>query len=143
MKHEVTNKPIGKSSMKYNKPVDVVVALEEGSVKVSSLKQYISRLNKSESNKGKVEILERGLSLWEENQLQAKCTYYDKPIDSLTLNEILNMYDKDHRLLTTNHCTRFTILMTTDSFISIKDYHGMILHPRDLYLEEEEYTKYY
>mgnify|MGYP005993430627 CR=1 FL=1 len=138
----MANKPIGKSSMKYNKPEDVVVALEDGKVKVSSLKQYISRLNKTESNRCKVEILEGGLSLWEDNQLQAKCTYYDKPIDSLTLNEILNMYDKDHRLLTTNHCVRFTILMTIDSFISIKDYNGMLIHPRDLYMEEEEYNKY-
>jgi len=129
--------------MKYNKPEDVVVALKEGKVKVSSLKQYISRLRKSKSGAGRVTILEDGLSLWEDSKETAMCTYHNKPINSLTLNEILSMYDKDHRLLTTNHCVRFTILMTTDSFISINDYEGMILHPRDLYLEEEEYSKYY
>ena len=87
----------------------------------------------------KVCIIEEGLSMWEDSKEVAMCTYHDKPIDELTLREILNMYDKDKRLLTTNHCIRFTILMIEDSYISIKDYKGVVIHPRDLYLEEEEY----
>lgn len=124
--------------MKYNKPEDVVVALEQCKVKVTSLKQYISKL----TNKGefvKASVLEEGITLWENKEKEAMCTYYNKPIDDLTLVEILDMYDKDKRLLTTNHCVRFTILMTEDSFISIKDYKGIVIHPRDMYLEEEEY----
>ena len=77
--------------------------------------------------------------MWEDSKETAMCTYHNKPIDELTLREILNMYDKDKRLLTTNHCIRFTILMIEDSYISIKDYKGVVIHPRDLYLEEEEY----
>ena len=124
--------------MKYNEPEDVLIALEQGKVKVSSLKQYISKL-KTKGDSNKRFILEDGISLFEGKEKEAMCTYYSKPIDGLTLVEILDMYDKDRRLLTTNHCVRFTILMTEDSFISIKDYKGIVIHPRDMYLEEEEY----
>lgn len=123
---------------KYNKPEMVLEALSNGKVKESTLKQYITRYKK-EGDLEKVCIIEGGLSLWEDSKEVAMCTYHDKPIDELTLIEILNMYDKDKRLLTTNHCIRFTILMIEDSYISIKDYKGVVIHPRDLYLEEEEY----
>lgn len=123
---------------KYNKPEMVLESLSNGKVKESTLKQYITRYKK-EGNLEKVCIIEEGLSMWEDSKEVAMCTYHDKPIDELTLREILNMYDKDKRLLTTNHCIRFTILMIEDSYISIKDYKGVVIHPRDLYLEEEEY----
>lgn len=122
--------------MKYSKPEDVLEALEIGSVKEVSLKQYISKLKKQEQF-DKVSIIEEGITLWKNKELEAMCTFYNKPIDKLSLSEILDLYDKDKRLLTTNHCVRFTILMTLDSFISIKDYKGLVLHPRDLYLEDE------
>ena len=123
---------------KYNKPEKVLEALSEGKIKESTLKQYITRFKK-EGDFSKVGTIEEGLSLWEDSKETAMCTYHNKPIDELTLIEILNMYDKDKRLLTTNHCIRFTILMIEDSYISIKDYKGVVIHPRDLYLEEEEY----
>lgn len=123
---------------KYNKPEMVLESLSNGKVKESTLKQYITRYKK-EGDLEKVCIIEEGLSMWEDSKEVAMCTYHDKPIDELTLREILNMYDKDKRLLTTNHCIRFTILMIEDSYISIKDYKGVVIHPRDLYLEEEEY----
>ncbi len=123
---------------KYNKPEKVLEALSEGKIKESTLKQYITRFKK-EGDFAKVGVIEKGLSLWEDSKETAMCTYHNKPIDELTLREILNMYDKDKRLLTTNHCIRFTILMIEDSYISIKDYKGVVIHPRDLYLEEEEY----
>lgn len=120
--------------MKYNKPEDVVLALEAGKVKELSLKQYISKL-RGYNEMDKVSILEAGLAMWKGNNELALCTYYNKPIDQLTIVEILSMYDKDKRLLTINHCKRFTILMTLDSFISISKYTGVIIHPRDIYLE--------
>ncbi len=123
---------------KYNKPEKVLEALSEGKIKESTLKQYITRFKK-EGDFSKVGVIEEGLSLWEDIKETSMCTYHNKPIDELTLREILNMYDKDKRLLTTNHCIRFTILMIEDSYISIKDYKGVVIHPRDLYLEEEEY----
>lgn len=123
---------------KYNKPEKVLEALSEGKIKESTLKQYITRFKK-EGDFSKAGVIEEGLSLWEDSKETAMCTYHNKPIDELTLREILNMYDKDKRLLTTNHCIRFTILMIEDSYISIKDYKGVVIHPRDLYLEEEEY----
>lgn len=123
---------------KYNKPEKVLEALSEGKIKESTLKQYITRFKK-EGDFTKAGVIEEGLSLWEDSKETAMCTYHNKPIDELTLREILNMYDKDKRLLTTNHCIRFTILMIEDSYISIKDYKGVVIHPRDLYLEEEEY----
>lgn len=123
---------------KYNKPEKVLEALSEGKIKESTLKQYITRYKK-EGDLTKVGVIEEGLSLWEDSKEIAMCTYHNKPIDELTLREVLNMYDKDKRLLTTNHCIRFTILMIEDSYISIKDYKGVVIHPRDLYLEEEEY----
>lgn len=120
--------------MKYNKPEDVCNALGEGSVKESSLRQYVSRL-KREDKPEKISIIEDGITLWKSREKESVCTWYKKPIDDLSLSEILELYDKDLRLITTNHCIRFTILMTLDSYVSIKDYKGMILHPRDIYLE--------
>ena len=123
---------------KYNKPEKVLEALSNGSVKESTLKQYITRYKK-QGDITKVDIIKEGLFMWEDSKEVPMCTYYDKPLDELTLREILDMYDKDKRLLTTNHCIRFTILMIEDSYISLKDYKGVVIHPRDLYLEEEEY----
>lgn len=122
--------------MKYNKPEDVLEALENGTVKEISLKQYISKIRKK-GQLEKVSLIEEGITLWKNKELEAMCTFYNKPIDQLSLSEILDLYDKDKRLLTTNHCVRFTILMTMDSFTSIKDYKGLVIHPRDLYLEDE------
>lgn len=121
--------------MKYSKPEDVVIALKEGKVKVSSIKQYSARL-KSKGDHEKAEILDKGLLEWENKGLDVMCTYYNKPVDDLSLAEILAMYDKDSRLLTTSHCLRFTILMMEDTPVSIRDYKGMLIHPRDIYLEE-------
>lgn len=121
--------------MKYSKPEDVVTALIEGRVKEGSIKQSVYRLKTKEEFE-KASILEKGLSMWKERDTAAKCTYYDKLVDELSLPEILELYDKDSRLLTTSHCLRFTILMMEDSDMKIKDYKGMVIHPRDIFLEE-------
>ena len=115
--------------MKYRNKQEVYEALCLGTLKrtsaISSKRRY-----KQNNNKISYEIFNEGIKLFDLSKDLDICSYYNKPIDFLTLREVVNLYREDKMMFTKKHSIRFTILMIGESDdIKVKDYKGVIMNP--------------
>jgi len=116
--------------MKYTDKYSVLEALNNKELKRSSAQAMKRRYN----NQGKTksyEMFKDAINDFDNNKVI--CSYYNKPIDNLTLYELSKLYDINTMLFSYYHCARFSILMVgEDEYESCKDYTGVMIHPIEI-----------
>ena len=99
--------------MKYTTKQDLYLALVNGLVKRSSISSTCRRLKKE--GRDEDEMLYRQALLDYDIYVKDKghyiCSVNDKLISVMTLTELVDLYDKDSRLFTSEHAKRYGELM--------------------------------
>lgn len=127
------------SNHKYKTSEQVCDAIVQGKVKRSSI-MVMKRKAKSEGNFEYENILKEGVDKSDRfKEEKYHCSYYNKPIDELTLYELVELNDNKPELFTRVHTLRYSILMLGESE-SVRTYNRMIITPEGIkrYLEGEE-----
>lgn len=116
--------------MKYKTEQDVLDALLTSKLKRASA-LAMKRRFKQTGDTTAYEMFSKAVSLYDNKDNDLLCSYYNKPIDKLTLFELVDLYKKDPLFFTYYHCVKYSIeIMGYKDKVS--NYKGMLIHPEDV-----------
>lgn len=107
---------------------DVRDCLLNGSIKRESACST-KRRHKMNGNTAQAYAYEMGIILYDEAMKETHfCSVYDRPIDDLTLLEVVNLWDDNRRMFTKWHMVRYSVIMMGELSI-VNNYKGRMFDP--------------
>lgn len=121
--------------MKYNTEDEVYKALITGEIKRTSALSMKRRF-KHNNDITNEHMFTKAIERFDNNNNELFCSYYNKPIDDLTLFELVDLYKKEPLMFSYNHCIKYSIEILGYKS-KVINYKGMIIHPEESIYKEE------
>ena len=118
------------ANKKYSSPEEVAQAITVGLVKRKSM-LVMKRQYKKKGDDVYSRLLECGIALYD-NTLKNLCSFYKKPVDQLSVHELVQLETNNKEYFTHDHTKKYSMLMLGVKGITIEEYEGMILTPEEV-----------
>ena len=117
--------------MKYKTAESVCEALLYGRVTRESM-MVMKRRHYGKMNDSYALLLERGIEMFDNGKNEhIMCSYYNKPINNLTLIELVELEENKKEMFTNDHAKKYSLYMF-GGCTNIEDYTGLIITPREI-----------